>query len=159
MLANGIFLSKLSYMIALWGGCGVGLRKSLQIIQNKAARFVTKLDWSSPTSTLLGQMGWLSVNQLIFYHSVLLVYKVKMSKSPMYIDNMFNWSYIYNTRQAEGGLIKIIGKPKLDVSRTNFRMRAANYYNQLPTEIRGSTTLAIFKSTVKSWIKGHVSIN
>ena len=159
MLANGIFLSKLSYMIALWGGCGVGLRKSLQIIQNKAARFVTKLDWSSPTSTLLGQMGWLSVNQLIFYHSVLLVYKVKMSKSPMYIDNMFNWSYIYNTRQAEGGLIKIMGKPKLDVSRTNFRMRAANYYNQLPTEIRGSTTLAIFKSTVKSWIKGHVSIN
>ena len=83
------------------GDCGVGLGKSLQIIQsvlqNKATRYVTKLNWSSSTSTLLGQMGWLSVNQLIFYHSVLHVYKEKMSKSPMYIDNMFNWSYIYNT--------------------------------------------------------------
>ena len=146
-------------MIAVWGGCGAGLRKSLQIIQNKAARFVTKLDWSSSTSILLGQMGWLSVNQLIFYHSVLLVYKVKMNKSPMYIDNMFNWSYLYNTRQAEGGLIKIMGKPKLDVTRSSFRMRAANQYNQLPTEIRGITTLTIFKSKVKSWIRENVSIN
>ena len=146
-------------MIAVWGGCGVGLRKSLQIIQNKAARFVTKLDWSSSTSILLGQMGWLSVNRLIFYHSVLLVYKVKMNKSPMYIDNMFNWSYMYHTRQAEEGLIKIIGKPKLDVSRSSFRMRAANNYNQLPTKIRGSTTLSIFKSEVKTWIKEQVSVN
>ena len=47
MLANGIFLSKLSYLIALWGGCGIVLRKSLQVIQNKIARVVTKLDWST----------------------------------------------------------------------------------------------------------------
>ena len=150
MLANGIFLSKLSYMIAIWGGCGIVLRKSLQIIQNKAARFVTKLDWTSSIGTLLGQVGWLSVNQLIFYHSVVLVYKVKMTRSPMYIDNMFNWSYMYNTRQAESGLIKITGKPKLNVSRSSFRIRAANYYNQLPTEIRGSATLNSFKSNMKT---------
>ena len=45
MLANGIFLSKLSYLIALWGGCGIVLRKSLQVIQKKVAMVVTKLDW------------------------------------------------------------------------------------------------------------------
>ena len=82
MLANGIFLSKLSYLIALWGGCGIVLRKSLQMIQNKVARVVTKLDWSTSPQVLLHQVGWLSVNQLIFYHSVLLIYKVKQSQAP-----------------------------------------------------------------------------
>ena len=56
MLANGIFLSKLSYLIALWGGCGIVLRKSLQVIQNKVARVVTKLDWSTSYLT-----GWVTI--------------------------------------------------------------------------------------------------
>ena len=77
MLANGIFMSKLSYLIALWGGCGTGLVRSLQIIQNKVGRVVTRLDWSTPARDILLQCGWLSVNQLVFYHSVLLIYKVK----------------------------------------------------------------------------------
>ena len=143
MLANGIFLSKLSYLIALWGGCGIVLRKSLQVIQNKVARAVTRLDWSTSPQVLLTQVGWLSVNQLTFYHSVLQVYKVKVSHTPRYLNNMFNWSYQYNTRQAEGGLIKLVGKPKLDITKNSFRWRAANEYNQLPLEIRTTQHYAV----------------
>ena len=44
MLADGIFMSKLIYLIPLWGGCEKYLIRSLQVIQNKAARVVTKLD-------------------------------------------------------------------------------------------------------------------
>ena len=84
-------------------------------------KVVTKLDWSTSTELLLRQMGWLSVNQLIFYHSVLLVYKVKMSQRPRYLVNMFSWSYQFNTRQAESGLIKHLGKPKLDISKNSFK--------------------------------------
>ena len=159
MLANGIFLSKLSYMLAVWGGCSAVLKKSLQIIQNKVARVVTKLDWSTSTELLLRQMGWLSVNQLIFYHSVLLVYKVKMTQRPRYLFNMFSWSYQYNTRQAESGLIKHLGKLKLDISKNSFKWRAAKDYNQLPVEIRASPTIAFFKSRVKGWIREHISVN
>ena len=159
MLANGIFLSKLSYLIALWGGCGIVLRKSLQVIQNKVARAVTRLDWSTSPQVLLTQVGWLSVNQLTFYHSVLQVYKVKVSHTPRYLNNMFNWSYQYNTRQAEGGLIKLVGKPKLDITKNSFRWRAANEYNQLPLEIRKSLTLCSFKLKAKAWIQENVSFN
>ena len=71
MIADGIFMSKLSSLFSLWGGCGAVLKKSLQIIQNKVARVVTRLDWSTPVRDLLTQCGWLSVNQLTFYHSCL----------------------------------------------------------------------------------------
>ena len=40
MLANGIFMGKLTYLIPLWGGCGVVLRKCLQVVQNKVAKLV-----------------------------------------------------------------------------------------------------------------------
>ena len=113
MIAEGIFMSKLSYLIALWGGCGIGLKRSLQAIQNKAAQAVTRGDWSAPSKELLRQCGWLSVNQLIFYHSVLLVYKVKQRTHPRYLHIMHNsWTYPYLTRQAETGLIRVINKPK-----------------------------------------------
>ena len=137
----------------------IAAKKSLQIILNKVARVVTKLDWSTSTELLLRQMGWLSVNQLIFYHSVLLVYKVKMSQRPRYLVNMFSWSYQFNTRQAESGLIKHLGKPKLDISKNSFKWRAAKDYNQLPVEIRASPTISLFKSRVKGWIREYISVN
>ena len=53
MLANGLFMSKLIYLIPLWGGCEKFLIKALQIVQNKAARTVTKLGMFTPIRTLL----------------------------------------------------------------------------------------------------------
>ena len=113
MIAEGMFMSKLTYLIALWGGCGVGLRKSLQSIQNKTAQADAICDRSVSVSSkeLLRQCVWMSLNQLIFYHSVLLVFKVKHNKHPRYIYMMNNsWSYPYCTRQAETGNIRVFNK-------------------------------------------------
>ena len=38
MLADGLFMSKLIYLIPLWGGCEKYLLKALQVVQNKSAR-------------------------------------------------------------------------------------------------------------------------
>ena len=40
-VANGIFMSKLCYLVELWGGCESYLIKSLQVLQNRAARAVS----------------------------------------------------------------------------------------------------------------------
>ena len=71
------------------------------------------------------------------------------AQTPKYLDSMFSWTYIYNTRQAVGGVIRLVGKPKLDVTRNSFRWRAANQYNQLPADIRKYPTLACFKIKAK----------
>ena len=61
MIANGIFISKISYLIAVWGGCSQELLNQLQVAQNKAARIVTKLDW-----TLQLESFYSSVAGLVF---------------------------------------------------------------------------------------------
>ena len=116
-------------------------------------------DWTTSPAVLLSQVGWLSVNQLIFYHSVLQIYKVNKSQTPKYLDNMFSWTFNYNTRQAVGGLIRLVGKPKLDITRNSFRWRAANQFNQLPAEIRTYPTLASFKIKAKTWLTENVSFS
>ena len=85
MIANGIIISRLLYLIPLWSGCEGYLLNSLQIVQNKAARLVTKCGKRTPIKSLLTQCGWLSVAQLSVYHSQVLVFKVLATKSPRYL--------------------------------------------------------------------------
>ena len=132
--------------------------RSLQTLQNKVARVVTKLDWSTPTRDLLHQCGWLSVNQLAYYHSVLLMYKVKVNHTTRYLDSMFIWNYNASTRQATTGQIRQIGKPRLDIAKNSFRWRAASQFNLLPMNIRNSENLGTFKIQAKMWIKTNVSL-
>ena len=159
MIAEGIFMSKLSYVIALWGGCEMGLKKALQVCQNKVAQVVTRKDWTTSKKVLLQQCGWLSVNQLIFYHSVLLVFKVRQNKSPRYLYMMHNnWTYPYTTRQATNDLIRVGVRPRLEVVRESFRWRAANSFNQLPADIRTCSKVESFKRKVKTWIMNNISL-
>ena len=77
MIANSIFNSTLTYMIAIWGGTDKYVIWALQVMQNKAARCVTRLHWFTSTKKLLLQCNWLSVRQLSTYHTALQVYKTK----------------------------------------------------------------------------------
>ena len=158
LIAEGIFMSKLTYLIPLWGGCCKYLLKALQVIQNRAARTVTRLGWDTATKDLLRQCGWLSVHQLAFYHSVLLVYKVVQNKSPQYLASMFDTPYQYPTRQADSGIIKHVGAPGSELVRKSFRWRASEEYNLLPAEIRTSSKLLDFKKSAKKWIMENVEI-
>ena len=85
MIANGIIISRLIFLIPWWSGCEGYLLKSLQIIQNKAARMVTKCGKRTPIKSLLNQCGWMSVAQLSVYHSLVLVYKILSTGSPRYL--------------------------------------------------------------------------
>ena len=59
MIANGIFMSKLIYVIPLWARCENYLINALQVVQNSAARAVTKCNWRTSIKSLLTQCGWL----------------------------------------------------------------------------------------------------
>ena len=158
MIANGIFMSKLIYLIELWGGSADYLLVALQKAQNRAARAVTKLDWNTPTAEILNQCGWLSVHQLVVYHSVTLVYKTIQKESPKYLFSMFSAKYSYNTKQASRGAIKHTRDLDLELTAASFRWRASQSFSQLPLDIRKMDTLQEFKTATKAWIKENVTL-
>ena len=153
MIGNGIFMSKLIYLIPLWGGSSKYLLNSLQKAQNRAARALTRLDWYTPAAVLLNQCGWLSVHQLVVYHSVVLVYKIILTESPMYLHSMFTSKYTYKTKHSQEGLLRHTRNFRLDITESSFRWRAAYSFNGLPLYIRSLETLEGFKTAARSWIK------
>ena len=157
MIADGLIISKLSYLIPLWAGCESYLMLALQRIQNKAARVVTRS--SLFTAGHLAQCGWLSVRQLAVYQTCVLVYKVLEHKSPMYLYNMFNSEYTRDTRQAAMMVLRQDGEtPELNLMMDSFRWRAVRQYNQLPAEIRKMKTLKTFKTSLWRWILVSIPI-
>ena len=150
-------MSKLSYLIPLWSGCETYLLMSLQRIQNKAVRAVTRSNLS--TADHLAQCGWLSVKQLAFYQTCVLVFNVLENKSPQYLYKMFNREYKKNTRQAARKEIRQDGElPDLGLMWSSFRWRALREFNQIPAELRKGGTQKSFKTGLKKWVVLNISI-
>ena len=149
MIAEGIFNSKLIYLMPLWGGCELYLIRSLQVMQNKAARAITKSGWYTTTEELLKQCGWMSVNQLIVYHTLVLVYKVMLNKLPVYLYDKMTPEFTYPTRTwvhiKDDSESNIRIGPNRDanhlLTNRSFRWRASKEWNALPVELKQAKSL------------------
>ena len=161
MVANGIVMSKICYLIQLWGGCEEYLLNALQVLQNRAARAVTGKSWFTPTRLLLKQCKWLSVRQLLVYQTTLLTHKVQSSGKPSCLASRMSTAHPYSTRQATAGCIRY-GEDILRTStltQNSFRYRAAKCYNSIPPDIRQVTSVPAFKKKVKQWVLDNVPIS
>ena len=154
MIANGIFCSKLIFQISLWGGTEEYLLNALQIVQNKAARFVTRRDKFTPVVELLRQCGWLSIRQLVFYHSVITIYKTLQTSFPKYIHSKLSMEFPYNTRLAQSESVRMGPdfQSKLEITEKSFMNRATVSFNRLPAELRQVRKIEDFKKELKRWI-------
>ena len=160
MVGNGIFMSKLIYLIPLWGGTTGQILRMLQTVQNRAARCITKNGPYTSTKNLLAQCNWMSVEQLVAYHSIIAVHKILCLKKPKYLYDNLRSSYPRCTRLASSGAIRMDEKFTADLSLTqsSFRWRGSHLYNEIPAELRMETNISKFKARLKIWIKGSIHV-
>ena len=123
-------------------------------MQNKAARCVTKQSWFTPTKLLLLQCNWLSIKQLVFFHTALQVWRVKANKCPVYIDTNLKPT---NTRSAAQGNLRVPVVEK-SLSSNSFMVRSAVTWNSVPADIRSCKKLGAFKKRLKQWVGENVEI-
>ena len=159
-VANGIFISKLCYLIELWGGCEGYLLTALQVLQNRAARAVTRKSWFTATRTLLADCGWLSVRQLVFYHTVLATHKTVTRGKPLYMHTTMSTAHPLPTRQADGGQIWFGANfdSRQGLVHDGFRYRGAKDYNRIPANIRAAKTIPTFKLKLKKWVLVNIPV-
>ena len=69
---------------------------------------------------------------------------------------MYDWEYVYPTRQAACMKIKPKGVPRLKLSQSSFRWKASKAYNSLPTSMVQLGQEKLFKSEVNDWIMKNV---
>ena len=156
MIANGAVMSKVVYFISVWGGAQEYLLNVLQVQQLTAARTVCGFHsrfWSK--RKLLTKVGWLSIRQLIFFHTVLQAHKTILTGRPASLYKELNSEYPYRTRNATLGKIRLGENFQ---SKSSFKNRAAKSYNQVPAEIF-SGSLPTVKFKLKTWVKQNVTID
>ena len=148
VVSEGVFNSVLGYCLPLFGGCDVGEIKDLQVMQNKAAQLVTNSPPRSIRNPMYDRLGWLTVNQLVMYHTLLAVYRVRTTGEPEYLaESLCN--------DNRNGHI-ILKSTKLTLLKESFKFRGACNWNALPNSLRSLSKIGAFKKGVKVWIKQHV---
>ena len=122
--------------------------KDLQVMQNKAAQVVTLSPPRAERSVMFNKLGWLTVNQLIFYHSVISVHKIRNSREPEYLADIL-------TKDSRNERI-IIPNVELRLTQKSFTMRAADNWNFIPQNIRNQNKIGCFKKLVRKWTTENV---
>ena len=162
--------SKLIYLLPVWMGCEDYIFNTLQVNMNKVARLVTKLDIFTPTSVLLQQCGWMSVKQLMAYHSIVLLHKTLKNQTPSYLfQKVTSRSEQYNTRQAAeyaaaleaAGVMEQPGVEncELGITSSSWCWSSVRWYNRLPPSLRAENKLGKFKTRLKDWVTMNIEIS
>ena len=147
-IAEGIFLSALNYCLPVYGGLPKKQIQEIQTLQNKAARLVCGAPPRSERSALFKQLGWLTFNQLITYHTLIMVKRVRISKEPDYLYRLLS-------RDSRNGRI-MIQNTALGVAAQSFCYRGASEWNRLPFELRRKDKVETFKKALRIWIVENI---
>ena len=99
LIWEGIFDNTLLYCPPLIGGCEATELKSLQVLQNQAAKIVTRSPPRSHKNWIFEKLNWLTINQLTNYHNLLTLFRIRLTLS--------------NLRQENGYGIILLPKPNL----------------------------------------------
>ena len=149
-IVQGLFNSVLCYCLPLFGGCNTNEIQNLQIQQNRAARIVLNLPPRFNRETMFQRLGWMSVQQLVAYHSLLAVYRVRQSQEPEYLARSLS-------RDNYRGNI-IVDNSRLGLYNRSFVPRSSTLWNSLPTSLRKTAKIGCFKQELRKWVEGNVEM-
>ncbi len=120
--------------------------RQLQLIQNTAARILTRTRTSEHITPVLRSLHWLPVTFRIDFKVLLLVYKSLNGLGPKYIADML-------TEYKPNRPLRSLGSSQLEIPRVHTKQEESAFsYYQLPEEIRCAKTLGTFKSRLKTHV-------
>ena len=120
-------------------------------------KYITQHSWFTPTRLLLKQCNWLSVRQLVCYHTILTIRNAIESQVPNHIYRKISSENNQKTRQSVKFDDKFPGKT--DRTQDSFCYRGAQLYNKLPMEIRMMSSKAGFKKKTRQWVQMNIPID
>ncbi len=90
MFINAFMTSRLDYCNALLGGCSARLINKLQLVQNAAARVLTRSRKYDHISPVVSTLHWLPIKHCIDFKILLITYKALNGLAPQYLSELLS---------------------------------------------------------------------
>ena len=142
-LAEGLIVSKLLYLLPVWGSTTANQMRKGQILLSKAARWVTGMRRSTRTSTLMREVGWMNLIELQQQHSCVLFWKILHLGAP---------GHLRGKLVIEDDWKVVVERTRIKFTERSFMWKTGMTWNELPESLRKEKSVAVFKTQLKRWI-------
>ena len=95
-------------------------------------------------SILFEKLGWLTVQQLVAYHTLITIYRIRIKREPEHLA-----SYLCRDNMYGNIIVKTSDK---DYYRNSFVYRGSTLWNKVPKIIRNEDKIGAFKKKLKIWV-------
>ena len=145
-LVHAFISSQLDYCNILYVNLPKKSLNRLQKLQNAAIRIIFNVRSRHPVSSFYAQLHWLNVEQRVIFKCLLLVFKTIHGQAPNTMNNMIS------VRNNDNLLLQDMYYNNSKLGKRAFIYYASRYWNILPLAIRRASTVAHFKTSLKSYL-------
>ena len=145
--------SRLDYCNSLYVGIGQSELNRLQLVQNAAARLLTGTKKREHITPVLSSLHWLPVKFRIDFKILLFVFKSLNGLAPEYVSNLINVHRPPRALRSSDQLVLDVPRSFLRTKGDRaFAVAAPTLWNSLPLSVRSATSLATFKTHLKTYL-------
>ena len=136
-LINALVISRMTYMVSLWGNATPNHVRKAQVVLNSAARMATGSGRTTRQETLMSKCGWLKVEDMSSYYALTQMWKLIRWGTPAKLREHINIETDHRLSTQ---------RPRLRQTAGSFRHRTSTNRNMMPSQLRSEVSVAKFKT-------------
>ena len=145
--------SRLDYCCSLFAGISQTQVHRLQLLQNKAARMITKSQRTDHITPILAQLHWLPANLRIRFRLLTYVHKCILQLAPSYLQELLTIYQPTRPLRSSNDRLILLNTPSCKkVGNQSFFHTAPLLWNCIPLYIRNTQSVAAFKKNLKTFL-------